>query len=88
LQKGEYERGKRKKPDKQRQLYKMYIALILTEIVNEAPLDRIVKQFFTIDKSLMQREGQWEAHVAKHEKEISSLQVCIVEISSSLLSCI
>jgi hypothetical protein len=75
VQRGEYENGKRKNPDQKRQLYKMYIALILTEIVNETPLDKIVKMFFPADKSLVRSEAAWEAHVAKHEKEISSLQV-------------
>lgn len=76
VQKGEYERGKRKSPDKKRQLYKMYIALILTELVNETPLDKIVKMFYPIDNSRMITESAWEAHVTRLEKEISSLQVC------------
>lgn len=76
MQKGEYANGKRKKVDKHRQLYKMFIALILTELVNETPLYKIVKMCYPADKSLVRSDHAWETHIAKHEKEISSLQVC------------
>lgn len=86
VQKGQYEQGKRKNPDKKRQLYKMYIALILSEIVNETPLEKIVKIFYPVDKSLVNSESAWTAHVARLEKDIGSLQVldfCLQLIDTS-----
>ena len=76
MQKGEYDGGKRKKPDKQRQLYKLYIALILSELVNETLLDKIVKSFYPVDKSLVRTDRAWADYVARHQKEINSLQAC------------
>ena len=67
----------------------MYIALILTELVNETPLDKIVKSFYPVDKSLVRTDSAWSAYVAKHEKEINSLQVglCILQQSILLATC-
>jgi hypothetical protein len=69
LQKADYTNGVRTNPDKVRQLYKMYQALILTEIVDETPLEKIVELFFPQDS------GMKDTRVARHEREIQQLQV-------------
>ena len=45
-QKGEYVHGQRTKPDENRKLSKLYQALVLEAVVDEMPIDDVLRQFF------------------------------------------
>lgn len=71
LQKGTYVNGKREKPDELRKVYKLYSALMLTDIVAEMPLPDVTEKFFRCHHGLDKHE-----HFRRHKQEIKHLQAC------------
>lgn len=69
MQKGTYVHGKREKPDEPRKVYKLYNALMLTDIVAEMPLPDVTEKFFRCHPGLDKLE-----HFRRHKQEIKILQ--------------
>jgi hypothetical protein len=68
LQKCDYFNGKCNEPDQKRKLYKLFLAFMLTDLVNEKPLEEVIDYYYP-------QNGSMEKRMAVHGKDVKTLQV-------------